>query len=173
MLVNIETGRPDKQTGKRRRDVTVDELLILALALDVPPTELVLPMDLVGEERTWLQVAPKFNISAWGALFWIAGESERFIPSDNDEGSVPLERRRTWREAAQRVRMYWHWLNRFDMAGNPEKYGDGGKFGLADVLNLMLASGLNPPPTPDEWVAVMRENGWLLAPEEVPVQPKE
>jgi transcriptional regulator with XRE-family HTH domain len=39
-LANIETGRRGPE-GQRRRDVTVDELAVLATALDVLPSELV------------------------------------------------------------------------------------------------------------------------------------
>lgn len=156
----------------RRQDVGVNELLVLALALDVPPVDLLLPSDPVGEERTWLQITPNYEVSAWGALLWLSGESERFIPSDNEDGSVPLERRRAWREAEQRVRLYRSWLNRFELAAKDEKRGGAGKLALADVLNSLLAAGINPPPTPDDWVEAMRENGWLERPDEVPVQPK-
>lgn len=41
-LSNIETGRRD-ETGRRRRDVSVDELLTLAAALDVAPVHLLVP----------------------------------------------------------------------------------------------------------------------------------
>jgi hypothetical protein len=39
VIENIESGRRDKQ-GRRRRDVTVDELLTLAVALNVAPVHL-------------------------------------------------------------------------------------------------------------------------------------
>ncbi len=38
-LTNIETGRPDSQ-GRRRREITVEELLVLAAALGVAADEL-------------------------------------------------------------------------------------------------------------------------------------
>ena len=44
-LTNIETGRPDKD-GKRRREVTVEELLALAHALSINPVDLMVPADL-------------------------------------------------------------------------------------------------------------------------------
>ena len=40
VLANIETGRPDPH-GARRRDITVDELLVLAYVLNVAPTHLI------------------------------------------------------------------------------------------------------------------------------------
>lgn len=41
-ISNIETGRRDKD-GRRRRAVTVDELMSLAVALQVPPADLLAP----------------------------------------------------------------------------------------------------------------------------------
>ena len=38
VIANIESGR--REDGRRRRDVTVDELIAFANALDVPPTRL-------------------------------------------------------------------------------------------------------------------------------------
>jgi transcriptional regulator with XRE-family HTH domain len=44
VINNIETGRRHSD-GSRRRDVTVDELLALALALNAPPLYLIFPPD--------------------------------------------------------------------------------------------------------------------------------
>jgi transcriptional regulator with XRE-family HTH domain len=45
VLANIESGRPDLN-GARRRDISIDELLALAVALDVPPVTLMgMPSD--------------------------------------------------------------------------------------------------------------------------------
>lgn len=43
-IENIESGRRDKN-GRRRRHITVDELIGLAFALDVAPVHLVFPLD--------------------------------------------------------------------------------------------------------------------------------
>ncbi|WP_141923621.1 hypothetical protein [Haloactinospora alba] len=48
-IENIESGRRDKN-GRRRRHVTVDELIGLAFALDVAPVHLVFP---ISEEGTY------------------------------------------------------------------------------------------------------------------------
>jgi transcriptional regulator with XRE-family HTH domain len=44
VLNNIETGRPDPKTGKRRRRVDVEELLALARTFDVLPSDLLEPL---------------------------------------------------------------------------------------------------------------------------------
>ncbi|MFJ9816139.1 hypothetical protein ACIRU3_12900 [Streptomyces sp. NPDC101151] len=68
-ITNIETGRRDKD-GKRRREVTVDELLVLGLALAVPPLLLVLPL---GSEQTVPTVPaadPRDPYTVWK---WVTG----------------------------------------------------------------------------------------------------
>ncbi|MCP2336142.1 helix-turn-helix domain-containing protein [Actinomadura rupiterrae] len=169
MLVNIESGRPDEE-GKRRRDVSVDELLILAVALDVPPALLLLPPDQAGEERTWLEITPKMKTSAWGLATWLSGESDQMIPKVDEAGVVSAERRRMWRQAAHPLRLYRIWMERFEAVAKGEN--EAALLALADVLEVMISMGITPPPTPDDWVAVMREKGWLKHPDEVPIQPK-
>ncbi|MFJ8334555.1 hypothetical protein [Streptomyces sp. NPDC094437] len=69
-ITNIETGRRNKE-GKRRREVTVDELLVLGLALAVPPLLLVLPL---GDEQTVPTVPaadPRDPYTVWK---WCTGE---------------------------------------------------------------------------------------------------
>lgn len=44
VVANIETGRRDRKTGQRRREVTVEELLALARALGVSPGWLLQPL---------------------------------------------------------------------------------------------------------------------------------
>jgi transcriptional regulator with XRE-family HTH domain len=67
VIANLETGRPGPD-GRRRRDVTIDELLTLAYALDVPPA------DLLGAEGGATQAniaitgdtaAPAGDVAAW------------------------------------------------------------------------------------------------------------
>jgi transcriptional regulator with XRE-family HTH domain len=60
VIENIETGRPDAD-GNRRRDVTVDELLIIARGLDLSvlhllPNEASAPDILEREDRKKLQI---------------------------------------------------------------------------------------------------------------------
>ncbi|MEU3613099.1 helix-turn-helix transcriptional regulator [Streptomyces sp. NPDC006872] len=69
-ITNIETGRRNKE-GKRRREVTVDELLVLGLALAVPPLLLALPL---GDEQTVPTVPaadPRDPYTVWK---WFTGE---------------------------------------------------------------------------------------------------
>lgn len=63
VLTNIEV---------RRRDVSSDELLVLALALDVAPAHLITP--LAGSPEA-LAVTPTHVVSAEAARLWIRGEA--------------------------------------------------------------------------------------------------
>lgn len=69
-LTNIETGRPDA-SGKRRREVSAEELLVLSYALRVHPVDLVVPGD--APDDAPYAVAPNVSTTAGTAREWIAG----------------------------------------------------------------------------------------------------
>lgn len=69
-IANIETGRPDA-SGRRRRDITVEELVIFGRALKVPPLLLLFPFDRVRE----VEVLPDAVAPAWDAAAWFAGRA--------------------------------------------------------------------------------------------------
>ncbi|WP_262015642.1 helix-turn-helix domain-containing protein [Micromonospora sp. Mcm103] len=108
-IANIETGRPDK-TGRRRRDLTVEELVIFARALGVPPLLLLFPFDRFRE----VEVLPGSVVPTWDAAQWFAGRGP--FPSSMDRigewqahqdvferGAVPFE---LWQDHA-RIRQDW------------------------------------------------------------------
>jgi transcriptional regulator with XRE-family HTH domain len=66
VLDNIETGRRNKDGG-RRRHVTVDELLAVALALNAPPLYLIIPPDYPDEPYpvTSTEALPRHQVAAW------------------------------------------------------------------------------------------------------------
>ncbi len=68
VIANIETGRRGS-SGKRRREVTVDEVLALALALSVPPMQLMQPDDEVP-----VSVTPLVHAEAAAYNPWLAGD---------------------------------------------------------------------------------------------------
>jgi transcriptional regulator with XRE-family HTH domain len=78
-ITNIETGRRDKSTQKRRRDVTVDELMVLARALEVPPVLLALPIG--SRKHDEIEFLPGVKAPLWPALKWFTGEGR--VPIDN------------------------------------------------------------------------------------------
>ncbi|WP_405671417.1 helix-turn-helix domain-containing protein [Streptomyces sp. NBC_01530] len=69
-LTNIETGRPDKD-GKRRREVSVEELLALAHALSLNPVDLMVPADLSDDEP--YEVTDQVATTVGTAREWISG----------------------------------------------------------------------------------------------------
>jgi sugar phosphate isomerase/epimerase len=69
-LTNIETGRPDA-SGKRRRDVTVEELFALAHALGAHPVDLMVPGDAADDAP--YDVASKVTTTSAVARGWISG----------------------------------------------------------------------------------------------------
>jgi transcriptional regulator with XRE-family HTH domain len=76
-IANIETGRPDAD-GRRRRDVTIEELAIFARALDVPPVLLICPVGIEEE----IEVLPGVRVSTWDAARWFAGEGYPFSSAE-------------------------------------------------------------------------------------------
>lgn len=68
-LNNIETGRRD-EAGRRRREVTVDELIDLAIALQVSPSMLVAPLG--TDER--VELMPGRTDDPWTTYLWLIGE---------------------------------------------------------------------------------------------------
>ncbi|MEV0988037.1 hypothetical protein [Streptomyces sp. NPDC049949] len=69
-LVSIESGRR-KPDGSRRREVTVDELLVLGLALAVPPLLLMLPL---GSEQAVPTVPARDPRASYIVWRWWTGE---------------------------------------------------------------------------------------------------
>jgi 8-oxo-dGTP diphosphatase len=87
VIANIETGRRDKD-GQRRRDITVDELLALAYALEVPPAALLAPGE--GER---IQITSKAEMGAAVALAFFSGRAP----------APDAEQRAGWIDIAQRA----------------------------------------------------------------------
>ena len=70
VLNDIETGRR-AVNGSRRRTVSVDELLALALVLDVAPVHLLVPIEGDGQEP--YQITPEVQASRANVRAWIRG----------------------------------------------------------------------------------------------------
>lgn len=107
-IANIETGRRDA-AGKRRREVTVDELVVLADALDTVPALLVFPLGRAPVTE-WLGQG---SVSTWEATQWFGGHGDHpLIPIGNME-SIERERAnrlpiRLFSDYEQANRRLWH-----------------------------------------------------------------
>ncbi|WP_395105271.1 multiprotein-bridging factor 1 family protein [Actinomadura sp. SCN-SB] len=86
VVTDLETGRRDKTTGRRRRNITVDELLALALALDVAPVHLLAPLK---EGAYW--VTPGRAVKVGLLRHWIRGHEPLSDKTDRRTffGEVP------------------------------------------------------------------------------------
>lgn len=100
-LTNIETGRPDSE-GRRRREITVEELLALAYALDVNPVDLMVPGDAADDDP--YDVTPEVTASSAATRDWISGLG--FLTS---KGAADLARALQWmpKERAEAVVARW------------------------------------------------------------------
>lgn len=101
-LTNIETGRPDK-TGKRRRDVTVEELFALACALNIHPVDLMVPGGAAAEES--YEVTPEITTTAATARDWISGTA--FLVPPETPADLALAIRSMPKDRAQSVAAKW------------------------------------------------------------------
>jgi transcriptional regulator with XRE-family HTH domain len=98
VVANLESGR--------RTSVTLDELLILALVLNVPPILLVTPLGAKDEQ----QVAPDVWAKPWDVYRWFLGE---IADPRGDEFATP-EVKSNWSEAREPIRLYQKIYDRID-----------------------------------------------------------
>ncbi len=70
-LYALESGRREKATGRRRRLITVDELLVLAYVLAVHPVDLVVPPEV--DDDAPFAVTPGTTSTAGAVRQWVGG----------------------------------------------------------------------------------------------------
>lgn len=68
VLENIESGRRDSK-GKRRRTITIDELIALAYCLDIAPVHLIAGLD----DDALFPITPDLAVPAIEVRNWIRG----------------------------------------------------------------------------------------------------
>lgn len=99
-ISNIETGRRDKDR-RRRREITVDELFILAYALNTAPLSL-----LVDDEGAPYPVTPTLTAAAQKVWAWNAGQGPLKVdgagPLDFDERLDYFTALPKWKQAEER-----------------------------------------------------------------------
>lgn len=116
VIANIESGRPAPD-GRRRRQVTLEEWLILAQALHVAPIHLLVP---TGDEHTRYQLTPEspqptHGLRSEGAGWvreWIKGEAALTFTNERIYCTeVPTEewksRERQRREGNEAYKQVW------------------------------------------------------------------
>jgi transcriptional regulator with XRE-family HTH domain len=148
VIANIETGRrgPD---GRRRREVSVDELLIFAYALQVPPALLVVPLD--GAEE--LEVTVDVRMDVLKAAAWMTGDDQApgfygTEPARPRQDSVPLALLRQISAALSRAQLV--------RQASGEQHGEDSAAmrniakEIARVNDWLASLGFAPPELPPE-----------------------
>lgn len=138
-ITNIETGRP--KDGIRRREISVDELVVLAKALGVPPILLLYPVGL----RELTEVLPGRQAGTWAAAKWFTGEAP--LPTQIPHGRWLVEGGDfdAWEKGGAPINLYR------DHDKLIEKW-NGAK--LAAVTNRRAAEGAS---TDEERLALLRK----------------
>ncbi|MGW0071584.1 hypothetical protein ACWDUI_29435 [Streptosporangium sandarakinum] len=189
-LTNIETGRKDPKTGLRRREVTIEELLVISYALAVPPLLLLIPGDAesVPMPPDWQSVHPR---PAWG---WVNG-SEPPSRTQGEGGALVADQSRirgdgptrleAWQAVLYPVRLYedhtraMNALRRFDRAiaeaaSEEERQAlradrTPALDQLAEVIGDMMSAGIRPPALAPDLAEEIRRTGRIKYPEALPV----
>lgn len=175
-LANIERGQA-ADAHRQRRDVTVDELLVLAYALSVPPVLLLLPL---GDEDQ-VTIVPGVTVHPDLALKWIEGDEAPMTSDRLTTGDLAF-----WRRASDPLLLYRRlrtaqetvWKSESDIrtAGYTEQADQieqarharlDALRELAEVLNGMAELSVRAPALPGDWVEPMLALKLLKHPETV------
>ncbi len=105
-LYVIENGRRESETGRRRRLISVDELLALAVALGVHPVDLLIPADLADDEP--YSVTPDISMTASRVREWIGGQDFLVQPRTSLELARALQHLPP--ETAAKLNQKYHFL---------------------------------------------------------------
>ncbi|MGW1762737.1 hypothetical protein ACWCQL_01370 [Streptomyces sp. NPDC002073] len=178
-IVDIEGGRRTKE-GRRRRNVSVDEWLVLGMALGVPPLLLTCPLDTPQPVPVVPAVKPQAPYTAWR---WVTGQEAPAL--GRTAGGRPHVDTRpigengprwatAWATAAYPASLYpeaerrvaateaAHRQSATDPAGRREyleRLSD-----LAELINELTRAGLPVPPLPSTHAAELYELGLLDKP---------
>ena len=153
VITNLENGR--------RKIVTIDEVLVLAHALNAPPVLLFTP---VGWDAA-LKVTPTVSLPPMEAMRWVSGE-EPLTEAD----------RREWHEVAAPVSLLREYHSRALNVARLKDRADIFEAALhrvAEQADLLVEAGVPVPPLPRTWVDLLRERDMLRYPDVVPVSDDE
>jgi transcriptional regulator with XRE-family HTH domain len=131
-LANIETGRRDPE-GRRRREVSVDELVVLAEVLNIPPVLLVFP---VGSQATTEYPPSGGDVVTWEAARWFGGMSDfsPLVKIRTDGTEVPRVARMAIRTYDEHETMYRQLLEAVSNERSIRRRVDRGENGDASDL---------------------------------------
>ncbi len=154
------------ESGSRR--VSLDEWLLLAAALSVPPPLLLLPL---GSEAL-VEITPRSRIHPHLAAEWLCGEealvsSRRFVIERGEwlEGSEPLRLYRALRHVEEGLRGAETAIRRAEYAGDADSLRDARRAhtdaleALHGHVRAMQTAGVRPPGQTPERLAAMEAVG--------------
>lgn len=72
VITTIEQGRRDKATGRRRREISLDEWVVFARALDVTPVLFLAPLG----QKDQVEILPGIEVSTFRAFRWLTGATK-------------------------------------------------------------------------------------------------
>ncbi|WP_149180892.1 hypothetical protein [Streptomyces sp. TRM49041] len=182
VIVSIETGRSGTE-GKRRRPVTVDELLVFGLALATPPLLLLLPLGSGQAVPTVPAADPRDPHTVWQ---WMTGEATPTLDGPLDGRYVSDSRQiagtgqtwtAAWATAAYPASLYPELARRRETAHKARlraaldptaqtEYVDR-LDELAHVVNDMHRASLTVPDLPTELAEDLRRLGLLDHPDQI------
>lgn len=136
-LANIERGAT-ADAKRKPRDVSLDELAVLARALDVPPVMLLFPIG-TGQR---VEITPGFDITAWDAAQWFSGELF-LAPEGSSHFATPV----------YLYRQHAEWVDKFIAAPEAEqdKLREATEQMLQNIRAEMRRHGITPPDAPAEF----------------------
>lgn len=154
VIENIEGKR-------RRRDVTVEELFVLAVALDAPPLRLLIP-----DSDTEMAVTPDLSVDPMRLVMWMNGaEPAAGLPKVRfNKAAAPIA---LYREAHEAIEAAKNADRAVSMARGTDdeqaarEQRDNALRRMADVIRPVLLDGLLPGNLPVGWLREAVERGWL------------
>lgn len=164
VIVNIETGRRDKTTKERRRDVTVDELVMLAQVLKTSPADLVLPKP--GED---LAITPDASAPPYSVAEWFAGRQWSTglppVPFGRNTAHLRLYHAawEAW-EAFKNADRAARWARKSgeeEAAKTHDAVADNRLRDLGQTIDAMLDAGLESPWLTPGVAQMMLKQGWI------------
>jgi transcriptional regulator with XRE-family HTH domain len=143
VVANLESGR--------RTTVTLDELLILALVLNVPPILLMTPLGTQDEQ----QVTPQVRAAPWDVYRWFMGE----IVDPRGDGFATPEVMSNWSKAHEPIRLYHKFYKTLDdLRHTPDDDATSGRVAVLvatlavnEVRDEMARAGVLAPQARDEF----------------------
>ncbi len=183
VIVSIETGRAGGEGKQRRRPVTVDDLLVLGLALATPPLLLMLPLGSEDTVPTVPAADPRDPYTVWQ---WMTGEATPTLDGPLDGRYVPDSRQiagtgqtwaAAWATAAYPASLYPELARRRETAHKARlraaldpsaqtEYVDR-LDELAQIVNDMHRASLTVPALPAELGEDLKRLGLLDHPDQI------